>query len=777
MKLAKTDKTLILCIIFISGISSFLLKAPIIYLCLVFILSFYLLYKKAISYKFTVACIFLSILSLFYISWNVPAPDKLSYLSSSKKNMKITGRVISIPKNIKSYKKKFEFEVLNVKSDSGYQVLNSRSIVNLYKTRRLNKEKIVAGDILELEGKIKQPFKATNPGQFNYRQYLRNKGIFTVISTSKIISLEHPKPLTRWYFIQKLNNLRDKIVKTYSKYLKTPNLEIIGGIVFGDHAVPAPDYVKQIFIRSGLLHLLAASGMNVGIIYGIWYFLCSRAFIPYKVTVLSGIIVVILYSLLTGLPPSVYRAALMLIFILIGKLIDRDSDNLLLLAISGVLMIFCNPMLVTNISFQLSFLVTLGLIICVPVLIDKFKPIPVYLSGVVIIPLIAQIWASPIQLYYFKTFTTYSVFSNAVVTPFIAIISFLGFIGGIFAIVPGIGDIACSFVSFVCNPIVDLILCFSDFVSSLPCSVQTMARPRIIEIITFYLLVFLAINFIKSKITIKKIILITGLAALFIFYIFVQNTNLENHEFVFFDNNAGDIVYIKTPGNKKILINTGHKKTKYFPSRNIVIPFLKERGIKELNYIILSNPSSNLIGGAEELISKLRVNKVFHNGQVGKSNTYKSLKTYLSATQTPYIKLNNSDNIISSKNFFIKSIIPEDSIKKTYNDNSVILFLKYKKFKALLMSSYTKDSFEEIKKHIKPPINMLKINNDKFLSQYNLKLIKYLQPEIVIIYQIKNNINQYNNLLKNKMIFSLSDSAVNITTDGEKLKAFRYLDN
>ena len=91
--------------------------------------------------------------------------------------------------------------------------------------------------------------------------------------------------------------------------------------------IAPPDYIKASFVNSGLLHILAASGMNVAFIYGFWVFFMRRLRLPFKFTVISGMGVVIIYTLMTGLGASVIRAALMLLFILIGKLIDRDANS------------------------------------------------------------------------------------------------------------------------------------------------------------------------------------------------------------------------------------------------------------------------------------------------------------------------------------------------------------------------------------------------------------------------------------------------------------------
>jgi competence protein ComEC len=106
---------------------------------------------------------------------------------------------------------------------------------------------------------------------------------------------------------------------------------------------------------------------------------------------------------MTGLGPSVVRAALMLIFVLIGKLIDRDANNISLLSLVAVLLLIYNPAYINDVSFQLSFLVTFGLITTGSILSAKLDKIPNWIKIPIIIPLVAQIWVIPIQMFYFNT--------------------------------------------------------------------------------------------------------------------------------------------------------------------------------------------------------------------------------------------------------------------------------------------------------------------------------------------------------------------------------------
>ena len=157
--------------------------------------------------------------------------------------------------------------------------------------------------------------------------------------TIKIIS--HPKEF-RWIFLQFLNTQKEIILKKHSKYIKSPNIEIIGGIVLGDEAVKPPEEVKTSFIHSGLYHMLAASGMNVALIFGISFFILRKLRVNYAISIVIGMFLVLIYSCMTGFPPSLVRATIMLEFVLLGKLINRKANTFALLFLAGLILLLYN---------------------------------------------------------------------------------------------------------------------------------------------------------------------------------------------------------------------------------------------------------------------------------------------------------------------------------------------------------------------------------------------------------------------------------------------------
>ena len=112
-------------------------------------------------------------------------------------------------------------------------------------------------DHVKLKGRLSAPFKAGNPSQFDYGNYLRNHSAYAVFYTKDFKLTAKPKSL-KSKILQGIGDYRERVIDIHSKYLPSPNLEILGGIVFGDDAVSPPKDIKKSFANSGLLHILAA---------------------------------------------------------------------------------------------------------------------------------------------------------------------------------------------------------------------------------------------------------------------------------------------------------------------------------------------------------------------------------------------------------------------------------------------------------------------------------------------------------------------------------------
>ena len=490
-------------------------------------ISIFLLIRNLLPIKYVIIWTLLFYFGVINTSLRLKDVDEL--LNLAPVNSEITGSIISIPK-ISDDKAKFFFNVDKIKIGSEERLFKNKKVLVTLNSIT-NKENLKIYNDVKLEGRLSAPFKAGNPSQFDYGNYLRNHNAYAVFYANTLVTLDSKKSI-RCKFLQGINNYRERIISLHSRYLPSPNLEILGGIVFGDDAVSPTQEVKDSFVSSGLLHILAASGMNVAFIFGFFFWIFSRLKMNYKLNVVLGMIMIVLYSFMTGLGPSIIRATCMLLFVLVGKLIDRDAHSISLLSFVALLMLICNPLFINDVGFQLSFIVTFGILLMTPALVKSENNFVNYLIGIVAIPIIAQLWVIPMQIFYFNNISVYSIFANIMSVPVLGIISPCGFISVLLAGITPLSDFICKIFDLVLNPLITLLINISDFWGHLPSSTIQTSHPSILQIIIYYGILLCVSGLLYSNIREKYckklcLTLLIFVIAWVVTLIPVKNSNLE----------------------------------------------------------------------------------------------------------------------------------------------------------------------------------------------------------------------------------------------------------
>ena len=707
-------------IIFMFGILAYFNDIAIISAFLLTILAVFLIIKNYIPTKYIIFWIVIFYFGFFNAYFRTANSDDL--VEFERQNVTIQGQIVSIPNSDGKGKTKFFF-----KADT----LNGENIKGKTLITYTGNKELKIGNYYQTKGKLRTPFKASNPSQFDYGKYLRNFNTYTVFYTDEITPAAKT-PTVKWKFLQNLNNLRDKIINVHSKYLKSPNLEILGGIVFGDDAIAPPDYIKASFINSGLLHILAASGMNVAFIYGFWVFFMRRIRAPFKITVLSGMVLVIFYTMMTGMGASVLRAALMLLLILAGKLIDRDAHTISLLSFVATILLIYNPAYINDVGFQLSFIVTFGLLTTANIIFDKYKDskIPDFLIGAILIPVVAQIWVAPIQMFYFNTFSTYSIFANILSMPFLSVISFGGFVSSIIAMFAPLTDKICMLFDLILNYVLNILVFISNFFAQLPHSLCTTRHPNIIQIFIYYGIILSITLGIKIGFNKKlKIFCLALLTLLLISFIQIPSNNLE---VIVFDVQNADCFLIKTPENKYFIIDTGKSgyKGSKAQANSIIIKYLKDRGIKNIEALIITHFDNDHSGGAVDIIKNVKVKQVYINSYNDKSDTSKNIYDELEKNQIPNQIPQNNSSIYKENDLNIQTYHAKTDKE---NDNSIITLLSYKNFDMLFMGDAGTKAFDQLKSDIPTNIEVLKVGHHGSLNTVNKEMLEHIKPETSII--------------------------------------------
>ena len=710
--MSKQAKIILFSCLYITGILAALLNYSFV-LCavvLVSLISFQII-KNYFSLRY-----FLCLLGIFFIglinaSSHLSCDDALTQYSDN--NVILKAKVVSIPTNSSENRTKFYAQTQSIEFDDiKVDEIDAKTLITINdETEKLKQIKI--GDTLELKGRLKTPSKALNPSQFDYAKYLQYKNTFSLLyvnSDWKVISRATD---FKGRLIRKLNDTRNSILDIHRKNIESPMIEILGGIIFGDDAVNPDEDTKDSFIKSGIFHILAASGMNVTLIFGIWFFFAKNLRFNYRFSILAGIALIFVYTCMTGFGPPIIRAFLMLTLILIGKLIDKDTSTISLLFIVGFLMLLYNPLMIFDIGFQLSFIVTFALILTAPLIVFNFKYKTLnYILGACMIPIIAQFYAAPLQMFYFNTFSVYSVFANIAIIPVLSFVSFVGFISSILALIPAFASKICLVADFILNPFLIYIVKVADFFAALPCAVVTVPKPLLVQLIIYFAFIITITIALKNKIKTKRMkIFLASLCVLFVLTFLPLSKN--SAEVLFFSVGNADAALIKSPQNKYYIIDTGKMPYNAGSSQAnyIIIKYLKDRGIKKINGLILSHFDSDHAGGTVDILKQLEVENIYI------SNSYED--TMLSSSIVDFIKeknikstVVNSEIIIdNSENFNLKIIKPFGEKLIDENDKSIVALLEVKDNKILFMGDGSVKTHGVLPQEYKENISVLKVGH------------------------------------------------------------------
>lgn len=349
-------------------------------------------------------------------------------------------------------------------------------------------ERFQAGRHLVISGTLLAPFRSPVPGTFNQQAYLSAQGIATLLKRPESIQFKRLSNDWPYPCLRVTDGLKRRIADTFSRALPSPQSEILGGLVLGDKAIPVDHETKQAFIDTGLIHVLAASGVNVGIIAGAVFWLLARCKVPFRLRLLAAMAAVAFYSVLTGLPPSIQRATAMLELALFLKLLNRELSGVFLLCLASAFLVLLHPDHITSVGFQFSVLTTFGLLTMLAPLQERLGYyITQGVAGLLLAPAVAQIWILPLSIAYFNRFPLHTVPFNIAALALITPLTLLGFTAAVLSLfVPSVA----LWLMGLTRPLVDALLLLAHWGEGMRWAQWNLASPSAWQLSVMYSALF-----------------------------------------------------------------------------------------------------------------------------------------------------------------------------------------------------------------------------------------------------------------------------------------------
>jgi len=329
----------------------------------------------------------------------------------------VVGEIADDPK-VKENNVSLEINVSAIRDGDEWIETSGRTL--LYLEKDSASVLLRAGDRIVFSPELSGIENKGNPEEFDYRKYLA----YNMIYSSDFLSSDDWRLVDDRAvgFRSKLSRLRLKLVGLLRDFgLSSDEVSVMSAMTMG-YSDMLSDDIRHAYSSAGAMHILAVSGLHVGIIYGIILFLLS--FIRNDklnwLKVVLTISLIWLYALFTGLSPSVTRASLMFSIMALGKLQNNSPGSLNAVFASMFILLLINPYNLVNIGFQLSYSAVIGIIILQPKLYAIFEvrnKILDWIWSLTTVSVAAQLATAPLCFYYFHQFSNYFLLTNYVMIP------------------------------------------------------------------------------------------------------------------------------------------------------------------------------------------------------------------------------------------------------------------------------------------------------------------------------------------------------------------------
>ena len=493
-----------------------------------------------------------------------------------------------------------------------------------------------------------RPFKNfNNPGRYNYESAMKLRGYSCAASVSdgRYIVPMGPGhlPLSR----RLVETIQRPVREFFKLRLDSDTYALFRALILGERQGISPE-LREPFNRTGLGHVLAVSGLHIGLVAWISFFLFKGLLsLSYRIALKTDIrklaafltcVPVIGYTCLAGFQVSSQRAMIMVLAFLWSLILGREKEVWSTLALAGLLILAIDPQAVFSISFQLSFIAVIGILWLTPAMLNKV-PLPKekglgtsalfgrlfsYTTGLICVSLSAVIFLLPITTYYFHRISLVSVPANVTTVPLMGLwIIPLGLLSAVsLPFFPQISAFFSELAAWGLHVMMEIV----RFWSHLAWSSFWAVTPNFFEILMFYALLFF-VFFYKRGRWARIGVLIIGVLLFADMGYWTYRVRLHKDMKVhFIDVGQANSALIELPSGKKMLIDGGgFARDSFDVGKMVVAPFLWHLKIRRIDYLVLSHPQSDHMNGLRFIARTFHPVEFWYNGDRVETLSFKEL--------------------------------------------------------------------------------------------------------------------------------------------------------
>lgn len=481
---------------------------------------------------------------------------------------------------------------------------------------------IAYGSLLRLPGILERPSPGRNPGDFDARTYYEANGItlmLRVVHRDSVTVL--PGGGGTWWMRSLVLPARRMLLQSIDRTVGGEEGEFLKGLLVGERSGLSRS-LRESFARSGTAHVLAVSGSNVAVIAGALFLLLEFLRTGRRMRILLTCLGIGFYMLLTGGQPPVVRAGVMATIVLCAGLVRERPHTLNSLGVAAAGILLYDPRQLFDIGFQLSFTAVLAIVLLYPplnALIDRIavRGLPARLLKAPLrlaaLSLAATIGTLPLTAIAFGRVSMIGLLSNIVVVPASGLSVILG--------------LATAFSGSVCdwlartygalNALILRLTILTAEVSGAP-SFATLetAGFRWVDALAFYAAILWVLRFHarRSLFAASVLALLALHAAVWLPSPPVFGSSRGLLRVAFLDVGQGDAAVIELPNGRTILVDAGGWTPVFDAGERVVLPYLKRRGIRAIDLLVVTHPHGDHAGGAPAVVRTMPVRGMLDPG-------------------------------------------------------------------------------------------------------------------------------------------------------------------
>lgn len=453
---------------------------------------------------------------------------------------------------------------------------------------------LYASERLTITGKLYKPRSPSNPGSFDFKAYLARQGAFAGLKGQNVIN-KQPGNVA----FKVLWQAQQRIIDAQVRWLGNREGTLVSSMVIGQRVVNLSDRVRDSFVKAGLAHVLAASGFQVSLLLGAAIALTAR--FSARNQFLFALCSLIFYVSLTGIQPSVMRAAVMGVGGAIALISDRKVQQLGSLLLSATILLLFDPWWIWDLGFQLSFLATFGLIVTMPALEKRLQWLPPTIATAIALPLAASLWTFPLLIHVFSVVAIYSIPANILAAPLVTAISLGGMASALVALIfPLAGSAIASLLYYPTYLLIELV----HFFETLPGSSLAVGKLSLSLMLCIYAL----ISLVWLNGWLQKRWWTISIAIVLLIVVPIRYERLNLTRVTVLATRQEPVIVIQNRG-KATLINSGDRAT----AKYTILPFLDRQGINQLDCAIAFASQPSQFDGWTLLQENLTIKRFWSN--------------------------------------------------------------------------------------------------------------------------------------------------------------------